>query len=227
MLLSLGGIPGARESNYNSVKDLGTDRAAWANETKTLGNELKAEAAKTRASYQKIIDVAKEFRYKLKGQEDGVGAIEIGFSLELRELIQKDALELSELGFKERGPVVARAIDTKTGQMSQRYVNVKEVPADLDPILRDRINKLNELGQEKHHSKPGTHAEILAVDELLKARRAAGETVTEKTLNDIITDQYWLDVKTDKPNNGINPAPTCGNCTEILKGTTSQAGANE
>jgi hypothetical protein len=145
-----------------------------------LGNELKTEAANTKANYLKLIDTAKEFRNKLEGQKDGVGAVEKGFSLELRKLVQNDALELSELGFKERGPVVARAIDTKTGQISQRYVNIKKIPADLDPILMDRVNKLNEIGQERHHSKPGTHAEVLAVDELLKARRAAGETVTEE-----------------------------------------------
>jgi len=141
----------------------------------------------------------------------------------LRNTVKNDADSLAKLPKDERGPVVARAYDTKTGRMSERYTNVDKVPEDLDPILMDRVNNLNSEGKP-HFSEPGTHAEVLAVDEILQARRAAGEKVTPETLNEIIHDQYWLDPKLNKPNNGINPAPTCQNCTSILNGTESLGG---
>lgn len=141
----------------------------------------------------------------------------------LRKTLKNDADELSHLPKAERGPVVARAYDPKTGRTTQRYTNVDELPEDLDPILMDRVNELNNNGAP-HYSAPGTHAEVLAVDDILKSRRAAGEEVTAETLNEIIHDQYWLDVKPNRPNGGINPAPTCENCTHILRGAESMGG---
>lgn len=208
--MSLGGIPGgARGQDATQVDAL----RAWENNG---------------AQYRKIINGAKNFRTNLRGRSRGIGSHEQGFFDEaLRRLLEEDAQALRG---DDNGPVVARAKDMKTGRVSERYINIDQIPDDLHPLLRERVNRILQEranNHERHYSKPGTHAEVLAVDELLKAREAAGEVVTERTLNDIVTDQYWLREDLSKPNNGINPAPTCGNCTEILKGTTSQAGSNQ
>ena len=154
----------------------------------------------------------------------GLGGLrQSGLKNTLRESVRTDAEGLSELPFKERGPVVARATDLKTGKLSEPYTNVKKMPEDLHPLLEERANELKNMGNEKpHYSEPGTHAEVLATNELLKAREAAGETVTRETLKDIVTDQYWLDPR--KGETGLNPAKICPNCTHTLEGTTSSAG---
>lgn len=111
----------------------------------------------------------------------------------------------------------------KTGRMSEPYTNVKEMPQDLHPILRERAVELQNMGDGRpHYSEPGTHAEVLATNELLRAREVAGETVTPETLRDIVTDQYWL--KPHQGETGLNPARTCPNCTHTLHGTESAAG---
>ena len=141
----------------------------------------------------------------------------------LRESVRADAENLSKLPFDERGPVVARATDLKTGKLSEPYTNADRMPENLDPILSERVNELESMGDGKpHYSRPGTHAEVLATNELLKAREAAGETVTRETLKDIVTDQYWL--KPHPGETGLNPAKTCQNCTHILHGTNSSGG---
>lgn len=208
--LSMGGIPGgAKGRDANQADAL----RAWENNGK---------------QYRKIVDGAKQFRNRLRGRSKGIGSHEQGlFDEALRKLLEEDAQVLRG---DENGPVVARAKDLKTGKISERYINVDQIPEDLHPLLMERVNRILQEranGHNRHYSKPGTHAEVLAVDELLKAREAAGETVTEQTLNDIVTDQYWLNEQAGKPNEGINPAPTCGNCTEILQGTTSQAGSKQ
>ena len=141
----------------------------------------------------------------------------------LRESVRADAENLAKLPKSQRGPVVARATDLKTGKLSESYTNVKEMPKDLHPILKERAIEIENMGDGKpHYSRPGTHAEVLATNELLKAREAAGETVTRETLKDIVTDQYWL--KPHPSETGLNPAKTCQNCTHILHGTNSSGG---
>jgi hypothetical protein len=56
----------------------------------------------------------------------------------------------------------------------------------------------------------GTHAEVHAVDSLIKARQAQGLTVTKKNLDEFITYQEWL------LKSRTGPAPMCPNCSYIL-----------
>ena len=133
----------------------------------------------------------------------------------LIQTVIKDAEDLAPLKEFKRGPVVARTVDLDTGLMSQRYTNIREMPSDLLPNLQSRANEANKLGL--HYSKPGTHAEVLATDELLKARIANGETVTNNTMKRITSYQYWL----RKP---LDPVKMCGNCSHILQEVNSIAG---
>ncbi|HEX2835647.1 MAG TPA: Ig-like domain-containing protein [Thermoanaerobaculia bacterium] len=120
--------------------------------------------------------------------------------------VLEDSVRLRTLHFSRRGPVVARALDTETGFISSAKTNVRTLPADLDPILKDRVQR---MGIPRHYSRPGTHAEIMAIDEVIKARRAAGLPVSEETLSKFVTSQEWL----TKP---YNPARMCPNCSDIL-----------
>lgn len=92
MLLSMGGIPGARESNYKSVKELGTNKAKWTIEAKKLGTELKNEAKATKDNYKKFIDKAKEYRNQLRDQKNGVGAGEKLFDTTSYKMTQGEKL---------------------------------------------------------------------------------------------------------------------------------------
>lgn len=74
MLLSMGGIPGARESNYRSTKELAYSKTKVVNDIKMLRTELRVEAKATGASYRNLIDLAKEYRARLKEQSNGKGA---------------------------------------------------------------------------------------------------------------------------------------------------------
>ena len=80
----------------------------------------------------------------------GLGGLrQSGLKNTLRESVRTDAEGLSELPFKERGPVVARATDLKTGKLSEPYTNVKKMPEDLHPLLEERANELKNMGNEK------------------------------------------------------------------------------
>jgi RHS repeat-associated protein len=133
----------------------------------------------------------------------------------LIQTVIKDAEDLSTLSPKSRGPVVARTVDLDSGLMSQRYTNLKEMPSDLLPNLQSRANEANKLGL--HFSDAGSHAEVLATNELLKVRIASGETVTNNTMKRFASYQYWLDAP-------LNPAKMCQNCSHILQEVNSMAG---
>jgi hypothetical protein len=127
--------------------------------------------------------------------------------------VSADATALRAQPPRVRGPVVARALDPETGLISGGKINAP-VPADLDPLLQDRIRA---MGPSRHFSDPGSHAEVYAVDELLKARRAAGLSVSDETLQTFVTYQEWL----NKP---YGPAKMCPNCSGILHDVKSIAG---
>jgi hypothetical protein len=144
---------------------------------------------------------------------------EYAYKDKLIQTVIKDAEELAPLGKFQRGPVVARTVDLDTGLMSQRYTNLKEMPSDLLPNLQSRANEATELGLYDRGI-AGSHAEVLATDELLKVRVASGETVTNNTMKRIASYQYWL----DKP---LNPAKMCPDCSHILKEVNSMAGKRQ
>jgi RHS repeat-associated protein len=124
---------------------------------------------------------------------------------------------------KQQGPVVGAALDPMDGYISRTYTNVKELPAKLHRLLKDRATEINDdpvLSKRHEHSTPGTHAEILALDELLKRRETMfGRDATIQDLQELETYQRWL----TKPS---NPAKMCPHCTYISEGATSIPGNN-
>ena len=96
--------------------------------------------------------------------------------------------------------------------------------ADLHPLLRKRLDEYLERIKadptaKRHYSIPGTHAEILAADELLKAREAAGLPLN---LDDFVSYQVSLNPKYDVPE-----AKFCQNCDELLPDPRSIPGRRE
>jgi hypothetical protein len=110
--------------------------------------------------------------------------------------------------------VTGRALDPETRLLSGRKINELVLPDDLDPLLIARIDKVKD---PRHYSALGTHAEVLAADELLKARRAAGLPVSDEIIDSFVHYQRWL----DEP---LNPAAMCPNCTDTLSGSVSIPG---
>lgn len=138
-------------------------------------------------------------------------------------------------GFSNRdtGPVVSIVVDRRTGRVFEGTNTQIKSTDQLDPLLRQRVADLDAAaakhgpfeyggkgtGAHPHPSTPGTHAEVSAVDQALKARRAAGETVTWETARrDLFYDNAFLD------KNATRTAPTCANCTPILDGIPSNVG---
>lgn len=132
-------------------------------------------------------------------------------------MVKSDAEALRSLEDAGRGPVVARAFDRQTGAISEPFLNTSARPADLFEPLRARAEEAETLGL--HYSTPASHAEVLSVDSLIKARQARGMIVTEKDLSDFVTYQEWL-----RPEYG--PAKMCKNCSHILREVESRAGKN-
>ena len=104
-------------------------------------------------------------------------------------------------------PVVGRMVDLDTGKMSQAYTNLDARPNNLVPFLEQR--SVEATTKNLHHSIPGTHTEVLAADELLKARISAGETVTPATMNRFVSYQVWF-------YRNLGAAKMCQNCSYIL-----------
>lgn len=149
---------------------------------------------------------------------------------ELQAIGKKRAAELRTKGNpayksnKERGPVLTILKDKKTGKVFEG-LNHPVPPSDLDPILAERLKRFKAKypdGKYPHPiSKPGQHSEIYALNEALKARRAAGMDVTEGDLQDFALYNEKL--------RGSTPGepPCCPNCTGLLDGVDSLSGKKE
>lgn len=100
-------------------------------------------------------------------------------------------------------------------------------PDDFHPLLRDRVREQQQRradGQD-HFSEPGTHAEVLALDQALKSREAAGMPVTEADLGDFVQLPMWSREEGAGPH--MRPgaeAPCCGHCNPITRGTDNMSG---
>lgn len=88
-----------------------------------------------------------------------------------------------------RGPVITGITDTQSGE-SFWGLNQSSVPADLHPLLKARLTKyLEESGglAPVRAGIPGTHSEIIALDQAIKAREARlGRDLTIADLSDFI-----------------------------------------
>jgi hypothetical protein len=157
------------------------------------------------------------------------------------ELVNSRADEMRQLrqagvdGFsnKQTGPVVSIVVDRKTGAIFEGTNTQITNTAQLDSLLKKQLGDLDVraaehgpysygdkgVGSHPHPSAPGTHAEVSAVDQAIKARRAASENVTWA---DMKKELYYDNAFLDK--GATRPAPTCANCTSILDGIPTDVG---
>jgi tRNA(Arg) A34 adenosine deaminase TadA len=178
--------------------------------------EEAAALAKAKAAEEEAAALAKAKAAEEEAAAKAAGAAErAAIRTELEDIARKRATELkATLSNRERGPVLTVLKDKKTGQIFEG-MNVDSVPEDLHPILKQR---LADLKNPVHPSTPGTHAEVIAIDKALKAREAAGMTVTEADLGDFIfhNETLW--------SNKVGSVPCCANCTPLTKGADSLSG---
>lgn len=215
--------------------------AADAAKTGDAGNEAKAakEAKPTTLSeLPKNIDPARISR----GTDGLISHIDgKPFKEFMNELVNARANEYRALrqnkapGYTnaETGPVVSIAVDRKTGAIFEGTNTQIADTASLDKLLQKQLGDLKGTahdhgpydyagkgtGDFPHPSEPGTHAEVSAVDQAIKARRANGENVTWADLKrDLYYDNAFLDKSANRA------APTCANCTPILDGIPTDVG---
>lgn len=110
-------------------------------------------------------------------------------------------------------------------------------PVDADdyhPVLQDRIRSQQQLqdGQTAHLRQPGSHAEVLVLDKALKARDAAHRDdpsippVSEDNLDEFTQRPVWACEEGRVAPHMVpgEPAPCCGNCAPITRGTNNTSG---
>jgi hypothetical protein len=121
------------------------------------------------------------------------------------------------------GPVGAVVVDNTTGQVF-RAVNGEAPPAPLAQVLQEQLAS---LAQGAHPSLPGSHAEVLALNQAILAREArTGRPVTAGELSSFTLDTVWLDGRADHANGMTSglPAQRCGNCAHITEGVENMGG---
>jgi RHS repeat-associated protein len=115
---------------------------------------------------------------------------------------------------RARGPVLSGARDPLTGEIF--FGQNTGIPEDLHPLLRQRLNALNEAtgGAGIGKGLPGGHSELNALDQALKAYEAAsGQTATEEVLGDFL----MYNVRLRGAAQGAAIAP-CANCSDLTRG---------
>ncbi len=126
----------------------------------------------------------------------------------------------------------AGVVDRRTGEVFTAHNQPKTTianPKDFHPLLQERIaqqQKRHADGQD-HFSEPGTHAEVLALDKALKKRQAQQPDVplTHDDLGEFTQVPMWSrEIQGKKVG---DPAPCCGHCAPITRGTHNPAGDAE
>ena len=135
---------------------------------------------------------------------------------------------------KKTGPVGAVVVDNKTGK-SYTGLNSKNLPKNLHPVLKERIDGLDPT--RAHRSHAGSHAEVHALNDALWARDAdikkqavaRGQDPTKvgattKDLKSMTLDTIWTKTNQKGGMSSGSRAPRCANCTQITKGVHNLAG---
>jgi len=118
------------------------------------------------------------------------------------------------------GPVIAGVLDRRTGGFFAAHNNRHgEPPESLHPLLAPRVYSMQESPQ--HPSSPGSHAEIIALNDALKAR---GSEVSEDQLSEFTMLPLWAKGSGNGRMEKGTPAPRCGNCAQISSGVRNLSG---
>ncbi len=147
---------------------------------------------------------------------------------EERARVQAD-LASGKILAKDNPACVAAVVDRRTGQVFTDRNQPKTTIANPDnfhPLLQDRIATQQERHAAglDHFSEPGTHAEVLALNDALNARQAQQPDVplTHADLNEFTQLPMWS--REGLPNPAGSPAGCCGHCGPITKGTDNLSG---
>ncbi len=157
----------------------------------------------------------------------------------------RELKDRNEVTRREVGPVICVAIDMRTGAMAEatnitltnrdeRADEVERAVRDLHPVLQKRLSEYSaeasahgpyDLGGDlglrpwKHFSEPGTHAEVVAVDRLLKYREAAGLPADESAPR-----EFRIEMYNPLYESGVRPIECCANCTTLIPDVSSGTG---
>ena len=158
----------------------------------------------------------------IRGSTRGLGS-NLSFSKQA-DLLENQTRSVAESLIKnksksQRGPVLTGVLDKKTGDIFYG-INSKLEVSNLHPILQKRLDALKQRTGGKGNRPdyvneiPGSHSEISAVNEALKAREAAGATITEDVLGDFILHNKAI----KGSGKGDFAPPRCPDCNELTKG---------
>jgi hypothetical protein len=121
---------------------------------------------------------------------------------------------------RERGPVATVVYDKITGK-TYYGINSPTAIEDLHPILRKRLDALNlrtnNKGNRPHYENeiPGSHSEISALNQALKAReKATGKAINESQLDEFLLHNRALQAG----RKSVGVPPRCDDCAEITAG---------
>jgi len=145
--------------------------------------------------------------------------------VELSDAVKARAQEISTQGSpsylsrSQRGPVVTGVMDSQTGEIFWG-TNQDAVPAHLNPLLQNRLDAYLEATGSNIPVRagiPGTHSEIVALNDALNAREAAtGVPVTEDDLGSFLLSNRSLIGQTRV----VGIPPRCANCFSLTNGVT-------
>lgn len=129
-----------------------------------------------------------------------------------------------KLSARKAGPVVCVVVDAKTGKTFPARNDPKgKPPKPLHPVLQQRLDSVDPA--KGHFSEKGSHAEVHALNDAMMAREQSGQPVTEADLGDFTMQPTWLvGDSTDGGMSAGDPAPRCGNCSQITNGVNNLSG---
>ena len=142
---------------------------------------------------------------------------------QLSDAVSAEAQALSTKGSprylsnSQRGPVLSGVMDPQTGDIFYG-LNQGKVPSDLHPLLQQRLDNYLEAtngATPVRAGVPGSHSEIMALDQAIKAREARlGITATETDISDFLLHNRSLIGE----RRAIGIPPRCANCAAITDG---------
>lgn len=143
----------------------------------------------------------------------------------LRQSVAERAWGISTEGSAEylsrsqRGPVLSGVMDTRTGEIFYG-LNQKGVPTNLHPLLQQSLGEYlagNGGVTPERAGIPGSHSEVVALDQAIKAREAVtGRAMTQAEFGEFLVSNRTLIGQ----RRGVGVPPPCANCAAIIEGTT-------
>ena len=128
-----------------------------------------------------------------------------------------------EMTQREAGPVAATVVDRATGKtVSAHNDRFGNPPKDMPEIVQRQVAESQ--ADPLHPSEPGSHAEVHALSEAVKAREAGGQKVTKPDLNEFTQVSEWRKGSGDSRMKPGDDAPRCGNCQTCTDGVDNRSG---